>query len=284
MDSSTTDLNEYEKANPIIVADELRHPHPITGDAAKRLGVVLEPSSGSVLPEGHHFGIHVSSHRAELALRLLDAFVRACETRGFDLRPDPTNTRHHGLSVFINGEPVPIGLYERGSFVTHLSFELGRHSSIYVGKRSWQDHPRRPLAKKLNTIMLNLRSIVAKRIAQREEQAESERRERAFLKERRTLRRQVEAEKEAVEVLYEEAADWQLAQNIRAYVAAVEAQPVNRQERKERTTWCTWAREQSDRLDPLTPSPPSILDTPSDRYREPGYEEYIDEDGNIAHV
>lgn len=79
-----------------------------------------------------------------------------------------------------------------------------------------------------------------------------------------------------------EAANWQEAKTLRAYIAAVEQQPVSGKQLFKHREWSAWARDQADRLDPLTPSPPSILDTPYCRFRELGHFEVLDENGNIT--
>lgn len=277
------DWQDSEAAHPIVVADELLTPHPITQCTANRYGMVLS-STDQTTGEDRYFTVHVSAHRAGLALRIVDAFVRACEVRGFELRHDSTNFKHDGLSVFIDGEPLPLGLYERGASVTHLSLEYGRHPHIRLRRRLWKDHPRRPLAGKLNAVMFALRAEVAERFAIRRENEEYDRRMLQLQSERQQLSRRVSLEHKAVAALGEEADGWQRAQIIRAYVTAVEMQAAQPPLGRERETWCQWARQQADRLEPLTLSPPSILDTPRDAYRELGHDEAVGLDGTIEHA
>ncbi len=285
MASIESEWEDFEAANPIRVAKEIETPHPITRRTAEILGHPFSPPEDVVLHEGRWFCVRgISSHNANLALRIIDALIKACEMRGFELRKDADNQRHSGLSIFLEGEPIPLELVEHGAVVTHLSLEFGRTSCSYKMKKTWKDRPRRRLETRLNEVMLSLRYIVANRIAARLAEEQEERRMQALHDERDELRTRVEAEQRELDTLYTKAANWQQAQVIRAYIAAVEAQPVTKKQRKERKVWTAWAHDQADRLDPLSVSPPSILDTPHRRYRKLGEFEILNEDGSIERI
>lgn len=101
---------------------------------------------------------------------------------------------------------------------------------------------------------------------------------------RTELRQQITEERADVDELFTEARQWRKAQDVRAYIAAVEKLPVRKKDRTRRANWIAWASEQADRQDPLTDSPPSILDTPRRQYREPDPYEMLNDDGEIEHI
>lgn len=278
------DWEAYEAARPIIVADELRNPHPITCNTAARYGLPFAFATPVASDGNRHLRVNVSPHHADLALRIVDAFVRACEVRGFELRHHPHHHESNGLLVYVEGEAFPMRLceYRSGKFPRVLTLEIARPTYIQLSKRSWQDRPRHPLAERLNEVMLALRAEVAARNEARLAREAHERRIAVLHEKREELRECIEEEEGRIVALREEAQNWRDAQIIREYVAALEARASGTPAGEERAGWYQWAREQADRLDPLTPSPPSILDTHEDEYRELGLSEYLEEDGTIG--
>jgi hypothetical protein len=279
MTSSNPAWEAYEKSHPIIVPIELDEPHPITQCTAAEIDWPLRQApdtTTSLFPPAGRFSVHVSERNKARALRLVDALVKACEARGFELRSNSDDSAGV-ISVFVNNESLPLRLVERGTRVTYLLLE----SDADYGRKSWRDSPLRPLEKRLNKIMIDLRTKAATRIATRVAWEESERKTAEFARMRSELRDAIAYEREPVNELVGEAEGWQKARVIRAYLAAFTASTTRAGTLDDNAEWIAWAYDQADRLDPLRPSPPSVLDTPRNQYREPGLNEYLDEDGTI---
>lgn len=258
---------DYEKANPIRVSKQLDNPHPITRMTAAAKGwEIPDAFDPNRLTRPDWFDVSIHQADPNRVLRLIDALLKACEARGFELRH---MREGGGVAVIVDGESFGMSLTEGGKPISRLTLE--------VGWKKWNDTLSRALESRLNNVMLELRSRAAWRISSRQQEeklADMERR-------RVELRQQVEEERADLDALLTEAKNWQKAQNLRAYIAAVEALPVKRKNRKKRANWVAWAYEQADRQDPLKDSPPSILDTPRRQYRELEYYEVLNEDGEI---
>jgi hypothetical protein len=272
MDDQTREWQAFEKAHPITVEPTLTDPHPLIWHTARRLGLALDPATPAPPADHRWFRINVSPRLAERALCIADAFVKACELRGFELLADASKRPDGAVAVMINGTPVNVRLLEGGGWSPHLTMEAFGN---------WNDCLSRPLAKRLNSILLSLRKRVADCQARQRETDRYERHIAELHRARDELRAQVEAEREAVDTLLSEAKDWKRAQSIRAYILAVDATPPLRGKRRQRAAWVGWAHAQADRLDPLCESPPSVLDTPRRHYRELEYWECLGEDGSI---
>lgn len=279
MDADRQIWIDYENAHRIFVPAELQDPHILTRKTAAAYGwAINNPFDRNKLNPLDWFDVRTRDAKQHRVLRLLEALLKACETRGFEFVQE---AGANGICILVEGEPIAIKLIERGAMVTHLSLEAGER---HTGRKIWKDAPRRPLEKRLNDVMVGLRSIAAKRKADRCRYDEEERKAAEFMRQRAELRERVTEEKAAIDGLLAEANDWQQAQTLRAYIATVEALPVKQKQRSERAAWVQWARDQADRLDPLIASPPSIMDTPRSDYRELGPFEALDENGNIEQI
>jgi len=72
--------------------------------------------------------------------------------------------------------------------------------------------------------------------------------------------REIEDEEKKIKTMEHKAADWQRAQRIREYIAAVREKPARETDSVQTATlqeWIEWAERQADRIDPLKVCPPS---------------------------
>ncbi|MCE5327855.1 MAG: hypothetical protein LLG01_15725 [Planctomycetaceae bacterium] len=100
---------------------------------------------------------------------------------------------------------------------------------------------------------------------QREEQERLDRQRREELhRKRQSLMMKQVYERQRVEKLMADAANWRRSQDIRDYVEALEQYALQKDGAiapgSEQAEYIAWARQQADRLDPRMPSPPSVLD------------------------
>lgn len=278
-DLDRTAWEEYESSHPISVDHTLQDAHPVTRLAASALGWAGECFPDAP-PIDWRYSLFVRVHHigAKRVLPLLDAFLKACEMRGFTIHYDP-KFEEQTLAISVWDKMIPIRFIERGPRVPYLLIEAdGRYGKI------WQDTPRLPLERKMDRVMLGLRTVAAERIIRDREWAEHRRKIAEMTERREELREEVEREQDAVDSLMQEADNWRRARDLRAYIAVVQKMAENAGTLPDREQWMAWAKQQADRLDPLTPSPPSILDTPYNRYRELHSFEILNEDGTIEWI
>ncbi len=275
-----------DAASPVLVAARLVNPQPETALAAAELARRPPDDYGAVRTvEPGCFAIRVPPGSAARALRIVDALVRACRARGLGLVPGTgDHAPRNQVGIIIDGAtfwPVLDERMRRRPFKPDRAQQARIARSEYVYRprygydptgelalriegawgldvRSrWTDGRRGTLEQHLDDAMRGLRLLATRRVDRDRE--EHDRAERAAAAARRgeELRRQIAAERSAVEQLGAEAAGWRETCLIREYVAAA-MQPRTGIPRDK--AWQSWALAHADRLDPLLPSPSSILD------------------------
>lgn len=271
---------EDQKTQRIVVPSTLDAPHPIIRRTAAAHGWALEPPWEGAKPDQRDcFDIRVGPVRRERALLLIDTLLKASNALGFEMRHDP-NGSHHSISIFVDGEPIPLRLVEVGSFVVHLSLEIGRAP----GRKTWKDNSRGRLEDRLDEVVGYLRRHAAARIARRRQEEECKRAFAELNRKRDELREDVRREQEAFDELIDEAESWRKAKAIRAYAAAVRAWAKRHGTLEDHAEWIDWAHQQAERLDPLCSSLSSVLDIPRHQWRELGDHEILNEDGSIEKI
>lgn len=280
-----------ETADPIIVSDVLERPHRATRAMKSALGGQKPDKYGAIhstVTDAFLARMHPASK--DRVLRIADAFAKACESRGFELRPGKPGSRLAGqLCVVIEGEDFEVSIDERmrqepyrmtdeeiarrkrGGYVYTPAYQYvpTGELTIKIGpafgsglQHSWADSRSRKVEERLGDVILGMRKLAVWRAAERERRRRKEERLAREKQRRAELRAQIEAERQAIDRLEKDAHSWRRAEEIRAFVAA--RSKVTQSDE----SWVTWALEQADRIDPLRQSPPSILDTPDPEYRE----------------
>lgn len=287
---------EAEQAFPLVVVSEtLERPHPIVRRMRQELKGRRPDDYGAIRcidPDVLSVRIHPAT--TDRVLRIADALLRAFDVRRFELRPGKRDARFGGsLQVVVDDETFTVSIEERmrrethkpteeelsrrrlGHFVYSRSYDyvstgeltLKIEPSYGTGLQStWRDTRNSAMERRLGEVMVSLRQHAAWRKAERDKAKLREERLQLELQRRAELRARVEAERRAVEELEEQAANWRRAEQIRAYVAAVE-RCAGALSSREQAEWAEWARAYADRLDPLRPSPRSVLDTPESEFQ-----------------
>lgn len=274
----------------IIVPDELTDAHPLVVRAERSLRNASTNERQLLIPSAQNcLDIRVSKEALPRALRIMDALIKALESRSITV--ELTGERDIPTRVVVLGETFGIGLeekvdrrekeltpqqkkekeryswmYSRKGFTYHpngrfvLSIKTGQTS---YGRQNWSDGKVQRVESLLTRFICALyRSAVTARSDRLQQKVEEAQR---LEKQRRNeeLRQLQQIERTRYENLEKHAELWKRSQLIRAYVAAV-------QERAEREKfeygdlpameWIDWALHQADRLDPLCESPYSVLD------------------------
>jgi len=290
-------IDEVRNSGTIQVPKVLRNPHPLVARSSEILELcspdrygILESSDNQCLD------IKVSPDSLKRTLRIMDTLIKELEARGAHFEHD-----QRGIHAIIVGEQLQFGINEiiesektqpdddqlRGSYrFGHSRFEYVRrpsgrlcltiHDSISLYRygnlrKNWKDTTKKQLEARLDAFLIALfkRASFYREKRLREEQEERQRLERIRLQELEAerlakLKAQIEKEKAKVEKLFEDASKYSRSKQVRAFIAAIEADWKEGNRRYEIdgdfTAWLQWALEQADRLDPLSDSASSILD------------------------
>lgn len=220
--------------------------------------------------------IAVSPDRLDRALRIMDALIKALETRGFEvsvvhLYPH-RSYEHIATQVLVFGEAFQFNLQEHvdrtqkpmtrssifgSKYEYRPSGRLILRIETYIeGRKNWSDGSRQRVEGCLNDFIALL---VEEAAIKRAERAEQERRKRLEEEERRRreeaeLRR--EEEEARIQALIKGAEAWERSRQIRAYLKAVKEQAIEKYGQiasgSKIEQWLTWAEQQANRLDPLS--------------------------------
>ncbi len=279
---------EENPENRIVVAERLERPHEVTQNTRRALNAGrLDDYRMLKCHDPGAFYVRVRRPTIGRVLRIIDALVKACVTRGFLIKAGTPQDRSQA-KLIVNGETLGLSIEERLRRQAHeltarerAELERSRWSSApkydYVptgeltlkldggygsGLRSnWSDGRHQRLEDCLNQVIVSLVQMAAWLTAERLKREERERRFQAEQDRRAALRHRVEQERQAVTKLEKDAQAWQRARTIRAYVDAVEAKArASGTPNDEQANWTVWARQQADRIDPLSENPPSVLD------------------------
>jgi hypothetical protein len=279
----TLDYVEFERnpENAILVPAVLSDPHRFVSEAQKHFERA-EPDykmGWLVRRQVTTLDIRVCRDSVDRALRIMDALIKALEKRGISVIL--VREKEYSTFVQVEEEILAIGLDELLRFrksgeerfsgrERHAYFPTGRltlkiRSAEYLGCRhQWRDRVRQRLEDCLNSFVVGLRNAAELERSRRIEREERDRQWKEARAQREELRKIQKEELERLQRLETEVANWRKAQEIRAYVSAVEstiiARDGNIEPDSEIAKWISWVLSHSDRFDPLMESPPSILD------------------------
>ena len=271
----------------VDVPKTLRGAHPLVSTALEVLEQAKRNSKGMLeRPIRNCLDVAVTKRLLRRALRIMDAIIKECESRGWTCKIDNGETVVQtadarvvfGISEILeyresekHGADISEGRkfhrrYEQKTEPTgKLMLKIKRRWS-YGGdgyRRTWSDGKLRQVGDSLHQfietvekIALDAREAAIERERQEREWEEEKRREEELEQIRAEKWEQVQAEQTRVDNLKASAADWAESNRLRSYIDAVE----NVHGEKVPPEWYTWARDQAERLDPLKESPPSILD------------------------
>lgn len=287
------DRREFEARpeNRIVVTETLDMPHPLVVATERAL---RQPRHRDLrnLPTTDRRALDISVSEASLprALRILDALVKALDARGMHLRIDPDGKRRTCLTL--QGQVLAIRLVENTSrtereFSEKERQDIKKYGYTYLPNRylyqqtgalklgiigSYYDELQKVVSdgkhqrveQHLNEFVVKLEAEAVHR-KRREEHLEQQRR--LWEEQERQRHEREERERKEIErlkALEEEARDWKRAEDIRAYVAAMEAKATRAHGSIELDSelgqWIVWARHKADWIDPLVNAKCPVLD------------------------
>jgi hypothetical protein len=282
---------ESRPENRIVVPETLEMPHPLVAATERAFRKPKRRNPGNQpMTERRALAISVSEASLPRALRIMDALVKALDVRGMPLRIEPDGKRRTCLTL--QGQVLAIRLVESTSRTERDPTEkerqeIKKYGHTYLPDRYSYQHTGALKLGIIRDYSDELQKVVADGKHQRVEQflnefvvkieAEAVRRKRheEHLERQRRLweeearrRREFEEkqrkEMERLKALEEEAHNWKRAEDIRAYVAAVEANAAREAGRIELDSelgqWIAWARHNADWLDPILDVECPVLD------------------------
>jgi hypothetical protein len=281
---------EEMEENKIVVPDNLEKPHPLVASAKQHLKGQKPDEYGMLHYGTGYFSLRVGPESVDRVLRIVDALLKAFVVRGFEFKLRTGERDRSG--ILVDGEAMSFSIEDTAQRQAHrmteeekrkkekgewwsrapaydfvpkgkftLKLDGGYTSSV---RGTFTDGERQKLEDKLHEVIVSMTAIAEVRKAERRTKERREEWLRDENARRAEVRKQQEVESAALKKLETDTRDWNLATQMRNYIAAVEAKRRNEgadlSPESEVGRWLHWARAQADRLDPLTISPPSVLD------------------------
>lgn len=284
-----------EAIGQLVVPNELISPHQLIKATSKRLkrrdGWTDEKGLRSAPAEVLH--LEVTRTALDRALLITDTLLKHLAKQSITVRIDAQRKR---TIMNVDGIDVELKVSEHVKRTLHIETAIEIRArerywsrlnrdftasyphiprfdyhptgelTITVGhwpSHSWKDTPRTPLEMRLGTVVAGTISLAMDIRAKEIE--EERRREKLRLAEERYafMVQQMENEKQLLQKLEEDAADWERASRLRAYINAVKNNAVSEDRLSEDLMkWIIWAQAKADWLDPLVHVSDLILDAP----------------------
>jgi hypothetical protein len=284
-------LSEEQAENRIIVSARLNSPHPLIVATQQAFNQSKHKDHRNLPLAGRGtLDIAVSEENLPRALRILDALIKAMELRGMRVRIE-TEGKHHTL-IDVQGEAIPVRMVENTVRTERIPTARERQEQekygwsylpnrylynptgqLKLGVIGWSygdmrkavsDSTRQKIEQRLNEFLVNLEVEAVQR---RRDTERREQQHRIWEEQERIRREQEERRKQEIErlkILESNAHDWRRAEDVRRYVAAVEAKAIREGESMDSESklgrWITWARNKADWIDPLVAAACPILD------------------------
>jgi len=282
---------ESRPENRIVVSDTLDRPHALVAATERAFRKPKHRNLGNQpMTEPRALAIKVSEASLPRALRIMDTLVKALDIRGMPLRIEPDGKRRTCLTL--QGQVLAISLIENMSRTEREPTkeehqEIKKYGHTYLPNRySYQptgalklgivgdygDELQKVVADgKHQRVEQFLNEFVVKLEAEavlRKRHKEHLERQRLLWEEEARRRREREEkqrkEMERLKTLEEEVHNWKRAEDIRAYIAAVQAKAAREggsiASESELGHWIAWARHKADWIDPILNVECPVLD------------------------
>ncbi|ONN64796.1 hypothetical protein [Herbaspirillum sp. VT-16-41] len=251
------------------VRKTLSNPHPTIAKILRKDEALREKRSGRLLSEFLYRGIS-DSKQGRRRLTIVNALLKAldhCGAGGARTRGDATEWSIHignqVLAFKLAADSDPRLVFTRGEEEAPLTLAISWWEPPEYLKLEWSDEEEGPLEDQIRSIVEGF--LVAAEFRYREiemfqydrvlrEKTESEtaarqRYEEAIQQEESRLSN---LHKERRQGLFEDAAKWKKAEELRAYIKAALAVPCSNEEEHDNIArWASWALAEADQIDPL---------------------------------
>lgn len=270
---------ERRPENLINVSEDVVRYHPLVRAARESFAPRKQDYKRGLVSSGPGtLHIRVSPASKVRALRILDALVKACEIRGFEVRSSEIRASAMSVQdaetiVRVYGEDVRLTLEEKCRSVEHVLTaterkDLARGSgswipkhdivptgllslqiAYFLSKTTWKDNAKTRLEACLNDVMVALVQtaiLVVRPERLRQEAQQREWKERA---------RQEGVERHRREILKKALEEWRYARSLDEFLAALRTAMVNAEidpvGSSAQAEWLRWVCDYRDRVDPF---------------------------------
>lgn len=271
---------ERDEKNKIQVSDRLVNPHPLVRQTAETLRTRKPDRLGLLWRQRNEkcLDLRVSPNALPRALRIMDALVKALESRGMKVAIGESEKRETYIHLF--GEKVEFRLEEKVDRVNHQPTQEEKkrlEKNPYALVEKWDHMPtgilrlrieefaegerkqwtdgRAKIEEALNDFVSGMILVADAKRARTLYWKRWEEEQREAARQRAEREREQQRAAERLKALRDEAAAWAVSQQIRGYVEAVERKALKRGMSAEPGgrlhEWLEWARGQAGRLDPV---------------------------------
>ena len=268
--------NEKRPENRIVVSKTLRDPHQFIVETRKFLEGQKEGRYNRLeIPrDSTCLSIQVSANLIARSLRIMDALIKAMESRGYKV--EVTKEWLPLTKVIIGETKVQVRLLEKvrreeneGSEEEKRSWRFERYKYISTGilsfeveeywadrcQKKWSDAPDALLEDQLNEVVVGLYTIAeAVRLKKIEREKEDQQRKDEQLR-REKAEQEKKAEEERLKTLERQFELWMRSNNLKTFIAECEKSLIDRHGSlapgSPEAQWLQWARKHADNLDPI---------------------------------
>ena len=270
---------EQQPDHTIRVAERLTQPHRFVVQTREALLRPVVDQRGMPSPGRREKAINmkVSVALQPRALRIADALIKACETRGYAVLVGERT------QVEILGIPISLRFFESATR-SEPSLPLGSqtktgHNGISISSSPYQptgklqvladegyggkvtDSTHMPVEQQLNTLISMMARRAVKLLLGREERAVADVERRKQRDVALALKAQQDGERKKLQLLEDDASRWRRANALREYLDGLEKSSYGAGvPTEQQVIYLQWARAKADWLDPLTSQPDKLLD------------------------
>lgn len=258
----TKEITSDSKA-PLVVTDHLVKPHNLVRNTKEYWSM---KDAGRKRDEKiDTLSIRVEKPNRKRALLFMNALIKLLEYRGHSIEKG----NYWGTEAIVKGIGIPIylreatkripgkGIYDSSEYIPtgQLVLKIGKYS----GEKEFKDGVAK-IEVMLAKIVAKLEIIAEKEVEWKERSRINEEQRAAEQKVREELIIRKQKEQQQFDALMTDAEQFNKAQTIRVYIAAVKAKhPLTGRSTKIQE-WIDWATKKADWLDPLVKSGDSIMD------------------------
>lgn len=269
---------EYLPENLIKISDNLDDAHPLVKKTAryfedcktvKGKATNFSDDSAEDSDDQQILNIEVSAQQFTRALLIMDALIKACEKRGYEVIV-ATDRWGEETRIVKEGEEVWISLYENQRKVERemtpaerkkppylltapAEYEAGGKLSVKIKLRwsyyqKWSDRQKEPLENRLNEVMVGIVALLEHQVFEKRRKDEEERLRQEAIKRK-------EEEDRRREKLEADVRAWRKSEDIKAYLDAFEQRAIKEKgvldPDSPEGVWLAWARRYAESVDPL---------------------------------
>jgi hypothetical protein len=274
LDADPLIIKERLPENRIHVSATLSSPHPVIRATAERAKGRRPDKYGRISLQGKDsLDIHVTPASLPRALRVMNALIKALETRG--MKVSAGNAPGFETRIYVRGEELAIGIYESAKQVPHVMTPDEKKEKEKYGRDPYEKYDYQPsgklslLVKKgyypaalvkdtekksieecLNDFIVRLMRIAEAEKAERLEWEQRRAEEEEEQRRRAEIERRKRKEKERYEQLLSQVDAWTRSNQIRLFVEAVKASAAREsgsiESGSDLDRWIQWANQQSE--------------------------------------